>query len=167
MKGKQLIVIILVIAAAGAVWFFLKGSGGSGVDSLTQKVSESNPFTGSLKAAVALGVPMKCTYEAGGAKYSGIVKGKMYKGKITMQDGEVGTVIMKDNCMYTWSDKDNQGMKTCFEEETYDLWEQAEGSVPGGYTCLPTAVTDAEFDVPAEVNLVDLDAMKGNPSINY
>ncbi|MBU0572795.1 hypothetical protein KKH23_02330 [Patescibacteria group bacterium] len=166
-KGKQLIIIVLVIAAAGGAWFFLKGGNGTSVGDLTEKVSESSPFSGSLKAAVALGVPMKCSYEVNGVEYSGIIKGKQYKGKVTMQDGKEGNVIMKDNCMYTWSDVDNQGIKTCFDEEEYDMWEQPEGSAPIGYTCLPAVVTDAEFNVPSGVNFMDLDAMMENSGIDY
>ena len=97
LKGKQLIIIALVVVAAGAAWFLLKG--GSGTGNLTQKISEKSPFTGSLKAAVALGVPMKCTYQANGTEYSGIIKGRQYKGQVVMQDGKEGNIIMKDNCM--------------------------------------------------------------------
>jgi hypothetical protein len=172
MKGKQLIIIVLVIVVAGVAWFLLKGGSGTGVGSLTQKVSESTPFSGSLKAAVALGVPMRCTYEENGAEFTGILKGRQYKGSVTMQDGTEGTIIMKDNCMYTWSDVDNQGIKTCFEEDEVDMWEQSEGSASEGsepinYTCRPAAVTDAEFNLPSGVNFMDIDAMMNNPSFDY
>ncbi len=172
MKGKQLLIIILVIVVAGGAWYFLKRGSGTGVGSLTQKVSESKPFSGSLKAAVALGVPMKCTYEANGVEYTGLLKGRQYKGTVLMQDGKEGTVIMKDNCMYTWSDVDNQGIKTCYEEDEVDMWEQSEGSGPEGsesinYTCRPAAVTDAEFNLPSGVTFMDLDEMMNYPGVNY
>jgi hypothetical protein len=173
LKGKQLIIIVLVIVAAGAGWFFLKGGSGLG----GQKFSEKSPFTGSLKAAVALGVPMKCTYEENGTEYSGIIKGKQYKGTVVMQDGTEGTVIMKDNCIYTWSDVDNQGIKMCNEEEGYDMWEEPEEDydVEGqsgeeasvDYVCYPTVATDAEFNLPSGVNFMDLDAMMNNQGFDY
>ncbi len=171
-KGKQLIIIVLVIAVAGGAWYFLKGSDGAGIGSLTQQVSESQPFSGSLKAAVALGVPLRCTYEADGVEYTGLLKGRQYKGTVLMQDGNEGTVIMKDDCMYTWSDIDNQGIKTCFEEDEVDMWEQSEGSVPEGgepidYTCRPAVVTDAEFNLPSGVTFMDIDAMMNYPGVNY
>ena len=158
-KGKQLIIVVLVIAAAGAGWFFLKGGNGAGVGTLAQKVSDDKPFSGSLKAAVALGVPMKCSYEVNGAEYSGIVKGKQYKGTATMQDGKEGNIIMKDNCMYAWSDADKQVIKTCYDEEEVDMWEQPEGEMPIGYVCYPTVATDADFALPSGVEFMDLDAM--------
>ena len=167
MKGKQLIIVVLVIAAAGAAWFFLKGGSGAGVGSLTQKVSDGKPFSGSLKAAVALGVPMKCSYEVNGAEYSGIVKGKQYKGKATMQDGKEGNIIMKDNCMYAWSDEDSQGLKTCYDVEEIDIWEQPEGEMPVGYVCYPTVATDADFALPSGVEFMDLEAMMENAGYDY
>ncbi len=167
MKGKQLIIIVLVIAAAGGAWFFLKGSGGAGLGGLTQKYSESNPFSGSLKAAVALGVPMKCTYEANGAEYSGIIKGSQYKGSVTMQDGQEGTVLMKDDCMYTWSDVDKQGIKTCFDAEELDMWDTPEGEVPIDYACYPTVATDAVFSVPTGVTFMDIDALMNDSGFSY
>lgn len=166
MKGKQLIIIVLVIVVAGIAWFLLKGGIGTGVGSLTQKVSESTPFSGSLKAAVALGVPMRCTYEENGVEFTGILKGRQYKGSVTMQDGTEGTIIMKDNCMYTWSDVDNQGIKVCYEEDELDIWEQPEDSAPIDYVCYPTVATDAEFALPSGVTFMDLDAMMNNPDFN-
>lgn len=167
LKGKLLIIIALVVVAAGAGWFFLKGGSGAGVGSLTQKFSASKPFSGSLKAAVALGVPMKCTYEQNGTEYTGIIKGKQYKGKVTMQDGKEGNIIMKDNCMYTWSDADKQGMKVCYEEEGLDIWEQPEEELPVDYVCYPTVATDAEFNLPSGVTFMDIDSLMNDPGFNY
>jgi len=166
-KGKQLIIIALVVIAAGAGWFYLKGDASEGGGNLIQKVSDSKPFSGSLKAAVALGVPMECKYQVNGVEYSGILKGKQYKGKITTQDGKEGNVIMKDNCMYSWSDADKQGIKTCFDEEEYDMWDQSDGSVPGGYICTPTVISDAAFNTPSDVEFMDIDAMMENTGIDY
>ena len=79
-------------------------------------------------------------------------------------EGKVGEIIIRDNCMWTWTAEEAQGMKTCFEEtgpETTDVWEQPQGTTPDmAYTCLPTAVTDAKFTPPSNVNFMDLDAMK-------
>ncbi len=71
---------------------------------------------------------------------------------------------MKDNCMWTWSEDEAQGMKICFEEtdpEATDIWEQPEGTVGTDmtYTCLPAAVTEAKFTPPTDVEFMDLDAM--------
>ncbi len=175
LKGKKsIIVVVLVIVAAGVGWFFLKGGGGVG--SLTQKFSEKSPFTGSLKAAVALGVPMKCTYTENGNEYSGIIKGKMYKGNIVMQDGTEGSVLMKDDCVYTWSDIENQGTKFCFDSEDFedaeggedaDMWDQSGEDNPIDYVCYPTVVTNAEFNLPSGIEFMDIGAMMNNTDFSY
>jgi hypothetical protein len=179
LKGKKIIIIALVIVAAGVAWYFLKGGNGAGVGSLTQKFSEKSPFTGSLKAAVALGVPMKCTYTENGNEYSGIIKGKMYKGNIVMQDGTEGTVLMKDDCVYTWSDIEKQGTKFCFDSEDFedtgdvgesedaDMWDQSGEDNPIDYVCYPTVVTNAEFNLPSGIEFMDLGAMMNNTDFSY
>lgn len=175
MKGKLLTIVFLAVVAAGAVWFFVnKGDGTSTVDlgDLTQEHSEGEPFSGSLKAAVALGIPMKCSYEVNGVKYSGIIKGKQYKGSVKTQDGGDGTVLIKGNCMYTWSNVDKQGIKMCFEEGDQSMWEDSggsvsEGVVPIGYTCYPTLVSDSEFDLPTGIDFMDFNAPTNIPGMEF
>lgn len=167
LKGKQLIIIALVVVAAGAGWFFLKGDGGTGVGSLTQKFSQKSPFTGSLKAAVALGVPMKCTYKVDEMEYTGYIKGKQYKGKLTMPDGQEGSVLLKGTCVYTWSETDNQGVKICYEEEELDMWEQYAEESPLDYVCYPAVISDSEFNIPSGVSFMDMNNMMNNPGFDY
>lgn len=172
MKGKLLIIVFLVIVVAGAAWFFINKGDGAGIGSLTQKYSESKPFSGGLKAAVELGVSMKCSYEVDGVEYSGVIKGRQYKGKVKMQDGKEGNVLMKENCMYTWSDLASQGVKICFEENDQSVWEQSEGTAPEGtapvnYTCYPALVPDSEFNLPSGVNFMDIGAPMNYPGVNY
>lgn len=130
------------------------------------------PFSGTLQAAVALGVPMKCTYSVEGTEVEGWIKGKQYRGKIKNQQGQMGEVLMKDNCMWTWGEAAGQGVqgvKMCFDpEENKDLWDfeswdesETEGAKPPDveYHCNPAVVTDAQFQPPANVEFVDLDQM--------
>jgi hypothetical protein len=121
---------------------------------------------GTLKEAVALGVGMKCTYEIEGNKYEGYIKGENYRGKIKTAEGKEGGVIMKGNCMWTWTEGESQGVKICYDEtdvetEETDVWEQPQGTVGPDmtYTCVPAAVTDAQFTPPADVNFLDLESM--------
>ena len=107
---------------------------------------------------------MKCTYTVEGNEYESYIKGENYRGKIKTAEGKTGEVIIKDNCMWTWSEEEVQGIKTCFEvsdPETPDVWEQPQGAVGTNmtYTCLPAAVTDAEFTPPSNIEFMDLDAM--------
>lgn len=132
------------------------------------KFSEKNPFSGTLKAAVELGLPMKCTYEANGAKGEGVIKGKQYAGQMSME-GKMGNVIIKEECMWSWEDGAESGIKTCFdtssmegeegEESSFWDFEQNQNAANQNYTCFPTVVTDAAFTPPANVKFLDLDQM--------
>ena len=118
-----------------------------------------------LKAAVDLGVPLKCSYQVDGNSYEGYVKGKQWRGMMSMADGKVGEVIVKDNCSWSWQQGDSQGSKYCFEptepvegEETPgDVWEQTEDEEnPVEYHCEPALVTDDKFTPPANIQFADM-----------
>lgn len=157
-----IVVVVLVGGVIGAWWFLGKGSLSvpsmpGGIKKETGQEGES--FTGQLKEAIARGVPMKCTYTQGDFTGTGFIKGKNYYGEIS-QEGKKGYVIMKDDCMWSWSEGENQGIKMCFEE---DIWEQEEGTVPteAEYYCSPTLVSDSQFNPPASVDFLDMDEMMG------
>ena len=163
---KKLLPIILILVAVGVVVFIFvnRGSSETSVDVTPSDSSASDSFSGTLKDAVNLGIAMKCTYTVEGNEYESLIKGENYRGKIKTAEGKTGEVIMKNNCMWTWTEGEVQGMKTCFEEsdpETTDMWEQPQGAVGTDitYTCLPTTVTDAEFTPPSDIDFMDLDAM--------
>ena len=73
---KKVLPILVILIAVGAGFYFLKtkDSSESILTDLTEKKSEL--FSGSLKAAIALGVPMKCEYQIGDVKVEGYIKGK-------------------------------------------------------------------------------------------
>jgi hypothetical protein len=163
---KKVLPIVLVVIVVGIVGFFLMNRGGEGmsIDKTPAGLNEGETFTGSLIDAVKLGVAMKCTYEVEGNEYEGYVKGTNYRGKMTTVEGKVMEVIVKDNCMWSWSEEENQGIKTCFEEtemetEEGGIWEQSGASVDINYRCVPTAVTDAQFTPPANIEFMDIDSM--------
>jgi len=164
---KVLPIVLVLVAILGGV-YLLKGSGGTGGTGGTGGVGKSDLFTGSFEAAVKLGVPMKCTYKVEGNEYEGYVKGKNYRGMIKGADGSIGEVIMKDDCIWTWSQDEAQGIKTCLDstdmeegEEDVDIWSQPQGSTAMDmeYNCLPAAITDAKFTPPSDIEFLDLEAM--------
>jgi hypothetical protein len=124
--------------------------------------SEGNPFKGSYKAAVALGIPMKCSYQVGGGEYKGVIKGDKFKGQMKNPNGQVGHMIMKDNCMYSWSEEmKDQGIKICDEEMDINAEDNQEepteeANMPDNLVCYPTAVSDSEFDLPTDVKFMDM-----------
>ena len=58
-------------------------------------------------------------------------------------------------------------MKVCYEEEELDIWEQPEEELPIDYVCYPTVATDAEFNLPAGITFMDLDALMNNQGFDY
>lgn len=167
---KKYLPIILVVVVIGVAGFFLmnRGSGKINVDETPSGNKEGETFIGSLTDAIKLGVAMKCTYEVEGNEYEGYVKGTSYRGKMTTAEGKVAEVIVKDNCMWSWDEVQKQGMKTCFEmtEEEIEeggIWDQSgAASADINFKCVPTAVTDAQFTPPTDIQFMDLDSMMEN-----
>jgi len=160
MNTKLIGIVAVVVVLAGAGWYFFLRSGSP--LKTGGNYSSSNPFTGTLKAAVDLGIPMKCTYEVEGVEYESVIQGKKFRGSLNTETG-VGNVIMKDNCMYSWQENSNQGVKICFDENETNIWEQTgdtgevagEASVPDTLKCYPTTISPNEFDLPTSVNFTD------------
>lgn len=130
--------------------------------------SKDEAFRGTLMAAVKAGVPMKCTYRIGEMENEGWIQGKKYRGKMEQQ-GKVAEVIMVDNCMWSWSEEEGQGIKTCYESEEADetMWGDIdEADLPDSvevpeveYNCRPAVIGADKFTPPANIEFMDLDAM--------
>jgi len=164
MKKILPIVLVLIVVGVGAFIFINRGPKGTTGDIDSQNSPSSDTFSGALKDAVKLGIAMKCTYKVEGNEYESFIKGENYRGKIKTAEGKTGEIIIKNNCMWTWSEGEAQGMKICFEEsdlEMTNIWEQPQGAFGPdiAYTCLPTVVTDAKFTLPSNVNFMDIDEM--------
>lgn len=170
-KNLPLIIIIVVVVAAVAVgaWMFL-GKGAvslpiSGPGVIEKEAGEAGEeFVGKIKDVVALGVPMRCTYTQGDFTGESYIKGKKMYGEVSQQ-GRTGYVIIKDNCMWSWTTGETQGAKMCFEEDFFEMSEEytqeGQASVPteAEYRCAPAAFTDAKFNPPANINFMDLDEL--------
>ena len=166
-----IIVLAVIVIGAGAYLFLGRSKSTVPTDSITvstetTETSVAESFTGSLKEAISLGVGMKCTYNVGGYEYEGYVKGENYRGKMMTAEGKTGTVIVKDDCMWTWEEGETEGLMFCdtdTETEEGDevngeggVWDQpsAAGS-DVDYNCVPAAVSDAQFTPPSDVNFLD------------
>lgn len=165
-KFLPILIVVAVIALGVGAWLFLDKGGDGEVATLPGEVKkeageEGDSFTGKLKAAIALGVPMKCSYEQGDYTGTSYIKGRKVYGEIKHEDKE-SYVIMVDKCMWNWTKGESQGVKMCFEE---DAWEgDEEGSVPAEteYRCAPAVIPNSKFDPPADVNFMDMDEMMGS-----
>lgn len=160
-KNSPLVVVIAIVILALAAYFFLFRNKGGEITTPSEP-SEMTKYT-TLKAAVGAGIPMKCTYSVGGNEYEGFVKGKMWRGKIKSAEGKISEVIMKDNCMWTWSSEQTEGFKACFDETEADanMWDQ-DTVANIEYNCGPTAITESKFDPPEGIEFMDYSQMMMN-----
>lgn len=132
----------------------------------TEDVGDKENYTGTLKKMVGLGVPLKCTFNQGD-EYSGTtwVKGKKFYSEIESQE-KAGKVIFKDDCMWNWSEGEEEGIKMCFEpEEAEDMFsgetDTGQTNLPTdvNFNCQPAVFTDAKFDPPSGIEFMDMDEM--------
>ena len=114
----------------------------------------------SLKAAVALGIPLKCSYKINEFEYEGYLKGKSWRGKMKNMD-KTTNIIMKDNCMFMWAEDAPGGTKMCMEEDIWDS-EDAQFEQPDmEYICTPSVFSDEKFTPPSSVEFMDLNDLPG------
>jgi FlaG/FlaF family flagellin (archaellin) len=168
-KGLPIIIAIVVVVVVGVLaWMFL-GKGEismpvPGAEIKKEAGEAGGEFVGKIKDAVALGTPMKCTYTQGNTSGTSYIQGKKMYGEITAQ-GKQSFVIIKDNCLWSWSQGEVQGFKTCFEEDFWETGGEATGegqaSIPTDteYRCAPAVFADSKFDPPANVNFMTMEEM--------
>ncbi|MDD3679291.1 MAG: hypothetical protein PHX72_00290 [Candidatus Shapirobacteria bacterium] len=113
-------------------------------------------FSGTLKAAIAKGIPMKCSYEINGVEYESYVKGKKYRGIIS-KDGQTQEILMADNYMYTWQEGKTQGLKMFFDLESDEETDETLINPDMEYKCWPAVISDDQFSLPDDIDFVDLD----------
>jgi len=154
---KKLLPILAIVAVVGVGWFLFqnKKGGGASIPGITKSYSAKG-----LKAVVDLGIPVKCSYQIGEMKYEGYVKGKQWRGRMEYPDGRKGEVIMKGNCMWSWTNEEAKGIKMCFEptEDGEDMWSDPQyAGTDIDYKCSPAAITDAQFNPPTNIQFMDMD----------
>jgi len=163
MKKIKLGLIITGVLLLGAGCTLFGGGDKTGGELLPTTSKES--FSGTFKAALAMGVPMKCTYVMNGIKSEGWVKGKQYIGQTQMTKGVVNT-LMKGDCMWNWGEGETTGTTMCFDTtDGKSIWDDAGSNMPDKVDCAPAAITDAKFTPPANVKFLNMDDMSsGNVS---
>jgi hypothetical protein len=169
--GKSKIIPIIVVLAIAGVGVYLATSGGkveltgNGVNVSKTTTTTEESFTGSLKAAVQKGVPMKCTMEkdstTGTEVMAGYFHGEKYYGEVKT-NGKEGYIVMKENCMWSWEKDQKQGIKMCFEENVWDQQDTSAASATsaGNYNCKVAVFSDSIFTVPSDVQFMDIDNLQ-------
>ncbi len=162
MNKLVLVVIILAIVGGGA-WYFTR----------SKPVTKTEEFSGTLAQAMKLGVPMKCEWQTNEGSGESYVKGEDMYLK-TMMQGKTGYMVQKGNCVHTWEEGKNQGVKFCQEDLPEASGEPADWTPDAGsyqaegvdwkveYKCRPDIFGADKFDLPAGVQFTDMaEMMKG------
>ena len=139
------------------------------------KTEDTGVFA-SIKDAISKSIPLKCVYtDAQGNGATLYIKGNVMRVdaiKKQPTDPLISEVI-KDNKMYIWSDKSDQGMLIDFANikpgnETFKMDEKPIYSTDDiinkvdeqKQTCVTEAVSDSMFDVPANIKFPVSGAVK-------
>lgn len=153
-------VLFLLVAVLLSGCSLVKGPAGENGNGGEKGVVEE--WKGSLKEMVAKNVSMRCDYDDGqGNSWTSYVKGRNYYAE-RVGDGKKGYVLMKDICMWSWSDDEDQGIKICWDEEDLEgsMWEDPGQYGTSEYNCVPTVIANSKFDVPKGVSFLDMNQVQ-------
>ncbi len=166
---KTIIIIAALAVAVGVGVYIVIQQPELLTNTLTNKVSVPKPggsnVFGSLESLLSSGKNLKCTWSFEETSGTSWVKNKMVYNEINTgtEQGKTNT-IMKDNCIWVWSEGESQGIKTCFDSYQ-EMVQEAEPKQPPSsedtgepefstdvkYNCEPTAVDDSKFVPPTDI----------------
>lgn len=160
MNWKVIGGIIAALVVVGVVVFGMGGKSNG---------PTSEEMKGSLKSLLALESPQKCTVtsQVENSESTGevMIANGMMRGTFTSTaNGQTITshMIVKDNTNYVWSDAMEQGIKMALDASTAPAGENQQGvDVDQEYTykCESWTEDATAFELPADVNFIDLAAM--------
>ncbi len=173
--NKVLLVIVLVVAVGGVgAWYFWARPAEDAVDvsdETTEEVvlQEDETFTDTLKNIVGLGRSLRCTWEVEDASGTTWVKDEQTYTEVSAA-GRQGNIIVKDSCVWAWTEGEEQGIKLCYEttEDVYteggedaeseDFSQVSSFSLPTDveYNCRPATVSADRFNPPSNIEFMDM-----------
>lgn len=175
MKSKLLLLLVALVLLGGGYYVYSQKKTADilkeelmteeDVMEKTEDTEEKDTFSGNIKSLIARNIPLKCEYTSNEYSYEGWIKGTNMRTEYETPEGE-GTVIIKDNCMYTWINGENQGFTFCSEDTKETIWDSSEidANMPDSFDCRPALVDDSAFELPSDVEFLSLgDMMKDIP----
>ncbi|MBU2592222.1 MAG: hypothetical protein ABH867_01100 [Patescibacteria group bacterium] len=165
-----IVITILVIAIIGAAFIFSSKNSTVQPESLSEEIEEETAsrqeeqeesIVGSLKEALSVGRSMECTWKKDENNYglSRLKNDRVYTEVVA--EGKKTHSIFADNCNYTWTEDESQGVKICIEPEKT---EEGEVSQPEefswetpdiSYSCKEVVISDTIFDPPAGIEFIN------------
>jgi len=112
-----------------------------------------------VKAHFSKNIPLKCTYKTDDQNFAtAYLQNKKYYAEITSA-GKLGYIILIDNCLWSWSKDQAQGVKMCFQpKEGQDIWTDVQNqdkTANVDYNCAPAIVNDSVFTPPSNIKFSD------------
>jgi hypothetical protein len=182
-KALPLILIGAVVLAAGA--YFLSQNNQTMPETAEpeqqeqqmseeqEQTNDQSSITGNLKKILGMGRSLKCSWSSGDASGTTWVKNGMFYNEVSAEGNQART-IFKDDCMWSWQEGKEQGVKMCYspeeaeeiisgqsEETQENTGMDTDESVPAdvNYNCQPATVSDSRFEPPADIQFLDIQQM--------
>lgn len=174
-----LIVMISLLLTACTAKTGQQGSAGDENAATTSSGDEEESINGNILDLAGLGKKVKCTYayDNENMSMSGVVYVSGSKTRsdatIKMSDGTENSMstITDGEWMYMWTSESQQGTKMNLQEmkQTADEYKTDEGNGQTNqyrnqtqdvdYKCRPWIVDNSKFDIPSDVNFIDMNEM--------
>lgn len=148
-----IIVLILIVLGVGVWWFYFGRGGEEGANGGTSGGEQG--FIGKIADALKIGTAMKCSWSMGENSATFYIKGGKLRGDV-IGAGQKVEYIMRDNCYYYWSEKEDEGVKWCWEPTEAPSWEESMQAAAETYNCQPATVSDSMFNTPSGVDFTDM-----------
>ncbi len=182
MKKILIALAAVTIVGAGGYWFLSETQDPETETPITQEREEEqeaeteaaveSTYAGKLKEFMKLGDSLKCTFslseEGSGTTW---IKGEETYTEAVFQANSFNT-LTKDECVWTWSDENNQGIKICYDNSE-EVFSEEERDSPEGvgefnpmdaeipedfeFDCEEATIPDSRFEPPADVNFISMD----------
>lgn len=166
-KLLPLVLVVAIIALVAVMGLKLFKKPGETPTSTGVQKTEEKGVLDSIKDAISKSVSFKCDYSVGEVKSTVWVKGKAIYSE-TESKGQKNFSILKDDKLWSWTDKDKNGVYMDLSKTASDKTQ------PGGYknteqtvkeleefkqNCSPTVVADSMFTPPTSIQFQDLGAL--------
>lgn len=134
------------------------------------QVEEKKTVFDSIKDAMSKSLSLQCDYSSDNVKSTVYIKGKSLRSETDNQGSKI-YAILKDNKLWTWSDKDKNGIimdLTATQSQTNPQGGQKSGDdivnevEKYKQNCKQTVVSDSMFNPPSDINFQDLSQMFKN-----
>jgi len=116
-----------------------------------------------IEEIVAKGISMKCTYTQEGFTSTSYIKGEKMYSEVRLDGGVRLYTIIKDNCVWSWYQGENQGTKICFDKNFWGMSKRyiqkskSRASTEEIYgSCTPALFSDSKFNPPTNINFIDI-----------